>query len=295
LLRENQKISFYIEPIESSIDGKIEILSHTIPLLRKCFYDTNGKLLDIEVDEINKRCHSHLLEAITLMKELIPDHYNLITRSTKQIQVFNIDTYKSNSFATIGAQGIAFSNAYQEDYNEIFFMDDIAHQTGHIIMNCIVFNKEYFFKLSASSVLQQVFSDTGELYETRDIEVLIHALFTYYSTFLVLDACLDKNIFIRHKKHELLGRMAFYIEKCYSDFLLLENPSIEFNKIDKLYQPDELFTTKGMILYNGLKEYYHQVDNKWNDKVCQYDLSNQPYNFTYSKFIQLNPLYENAH
>jgi hypothetical protein len=75
LFRENQKISFYIEPIESSIDGKIEILSHSIPLLRKCFYDTNGKLLDIEVDEINKRCHSHLLEAITLMKELIPDHY----------------------------------------------------------------------------------------------------------------------------------------------------------------------------------------------------------------------------
>ena len=89
--------------------------------------------------------------------------------------------------------------------------------------------------------------------------------------------------------------MAFYIEKCYSDFLLFENLSFQFNKIDKLYQPDELFTTKGMILYNGLKEYYHQIYNKWNNMVSQYDLSNQPYNFTYSKFIQLNPLYENVH
>jgi hypothetical protein len=32
--------------------------------------------------------------------------------------------------------------------------------------------------------------------------------------------------------------------------------------------------------------------NKWFDKVKDFDMSNQPYNFTYSKFIVLNPIKE---
>lgn len=289
LFKNDEEVPFTLEPLLQSADGKLELVNHNIPLLRKCFYDTDGSLLQVEIDEIAALRQHDLFRAIDLMKKYMPEYYNLVTLATKKIQVFNVDTYKSNSFATIGAQGLAFFNAYQEDYDEIFFLDDIAHQTGHIIMNGILFNKEDYFKVDPATILQNVYAENGDLYETRDVEVLIHALYTYYSTFLTLNTFLDQQVFEGRKRHELLARMAFYLEKCYSDLSLFEQPTFDFNKTEKLYKPEDLFTENGLTIYNGIKHYFGEMFNKWNRITKSYDLGNQPYNFTYSKFIELNP------
>ena len=291
LLMNNSKIvEFNTEHIHKSFDGKIELLPYNVSLLNKCFYNTDSKLINVEVTEIYELRKKELQLAIKILSELLPEYYELITLSTSKIIIFNVDTFLSNSFATIGAQGLAFLNAYQDDYNEVFFLDDIVHQSGHLIMNCIIFDKTKYFKVDSNTIIQNVYCENGDLYETRNIEVLFHALYTYYATFLMINECLDKNIFTGLKKHELLGRLSFYLNKCYSDFSLIEIPSVKRNKVDKLYDSISLFTKDGFILYDGMKKKYKKIHNKWHEGIDKFDLSNQPYNFTFSKFLELNPL-----
>ena len=60
--------------------------------------------------------------------------------------MFRTDPKNTNSFATIKAHGMAFFNVYQDEYDEVFFVDDIAHQTGHIIFNVMIYESNRFFK-----------------------------------------------------------------------------------------------------------------------------------------------------
>ena len=114
-------------------------------------------------------------------------------------------------------------------------------------------------------------------------------LYTYYTTFICLDACLEADVFKDAKRHEVLGRIKFYIKKCYQDISLIENPTKEFNNTTQFYGSDQLFTSNGLVIYNEIKRIYNLIVTKWFQLVKDFDINNQPYNFTYSKFIELNP------
>jgi hypothetical protein len=124
----------------------------------------------------------------------------------------------------------------------------------------------------------------GSIIENRDLYVIFHALYTYYTSFLCLDACLENNAFVGKQKHEAIGRIAFYINKCYRDLLLIDNP------INSETKSNECFTANGLLIYKELKQKWKEMYVKWFEKTKHFDMSNQPYNFTYSKFLELNPL-----
>lgn len=48
---------------------------------------------------------------------------------------------------------MAFFNVYQEGYDEVFFVDDISHQTGHIIMNTFWFERKEHFLINEKKIL----------------------------------------------------------------------------------------------------------------------------------------------
>jgi amidophosphoribosyltransferase len=69
------------------------------------------------------------------------------------------------------------------------------------------------------------------------------------------------------------------------------------NAVRQIYKPFateenalKYFTENGLSIYKEIKNTWLEMSKKWFDEVKVYDLSNQPYNFTYSKFIELNPL-----
>jgi DNA gyrase inhibitor GyrI len=81
-----------------------------------------------------------------------------------------------------------------------------------------------------------------------------------------------------------LGRISFYINKCYRDLLLIDNP------INSEIKSSEYFTEMGLQIYSELKNKWKEMYRKWFEVTKHYDMSNQPYNFTYSNFAELNPL-----
>lgn len=267
------------------IEGtNIEILKYPINLLKQFYYDENLNRIEVDIENITKLHINHITKAFKLIKKYVPDHFTLIESVTKKIVIFNVDTNLRNSFATLSAQGIAFFNAYQKEYNEIFFIDDIAHQTGHLIFNVLIYDIEQFLKIKPTTIIQEIKNDRGLTIETRDIHVLFHAFYTYYTTFICLDAILDSQEFSGDKIHELQGRMKFYIGKCYLDLMLIDDP-IESNN-----NAENLFTQKGLNLFLTMKNKYFEMLNKWLPIVKDHKLDNQLYNFSYSSFKELNPV-----
>jgi hypothetical protein len=288
LLKDNFSIGYSFEPIEIIEDTNIELLKYPIPSLEGFYYDVDGNFIDVEIEEISKLHIHNIQKALKIIKELIPNHYNLIESITKKVVLFNVDTTQRNSFATLNAQGISFFNAYQEDYNEVFFIDDIAHQTGHLILNSLIYDVQQFLKIHPDIVVEKLHLGNNTK-ETRSIYIVFHALYTYYTSFICLDAYLDFKATCNDKKtHEAKGRMLFYIGKCFQDIHLVEN-----NKINNIETINDIFTEKGKEMYLEIKRKYSLMVDKWGELLKKLNMSNQPYNFTYSKFLEINPLYEN--
>lgn len=289
LLQNDRKIDFLYEPIQLIGDTSIELLKYPVPILEQFYYDVNQTSVKVEITKITLKQLHNLELAIAFIKDSLPHHYDLISSVTKGVVVFNIDYYLTNSFATLSAQGIAFLNSYQDDYNEVFFIDDIAHQSGHVIFNTLIYDSEEFLLVEPGTVIQ-ILNLEGLPREPRDIHVVFHALYTYYTTFICLDAYLQNKNIEAAKRHEALGRMRFYIKKCYQDISIIESPDKQYNNTDVLYSKSELFTEKGFIIYQEILKTYNDMVNKWYKNTNDFDLSNQPYNFTYSSFIELNPI-----
>lgn len=86
--------------------------------------------------------------------------------------LFKTNPENTNSFATINAHGIAFFNVYQEEYDEVFFVDDISHQTGHIIMNTFWFKRKEHLIINENENIKAI---TQEPQEYRSFYILFHA------------------------------------------------------------------------------------------------------------------------
>jgi hypothetical protein len=284
LLQDKKIIDFEFEKLEFITDTKIEVIKYPIPLLKKFYFNTENEILNVEIESVTRENLKSITKAYQLIKQYIPTQFELIERYAPKCVIFNIDTYLRNSFATLSAQGIGFYNAYQDDYDEVFFLDDIAHQTGHVIFNVMIYESKLFFKTDKNTILEVINMPDGSFIENRDLHVVFHALYTYYASFICLDACLESKALIGRQKHEALGRISFYINKCYRDLLLIDNP------INSEIKSSEYFTEMGLQIYSELKNKWKEMYRKWFEVTKHYDMSNQPYNFTYSNFAELNPL-----
>ena len=284
LKKDNKQIEFDIEDFEFIKNTNIEILKYSIPLFKQCYYNTNNQLIEIEIEKITKKHIPTITKAYSLIKEYIPEQYNLIEKYCPKCVIFNVDTYQRNSFAHMAAQGVSFHNAYQEEYDEVFFIDDIAHQSGHVIFNAMIYESNLYFKVDKHTILEVLQLPEVDYIEKRDLFTIYHALYTYYTSFICLDACLEKDAFNAIQKHEAMGRIAFYINKCCRDLLIIDN-KIESNENAKIY-----FTEDGLEIYMQLKSKWIEMYKKWNSSVKHFDMDNQPYNFTYFSFLERNPI-----
>lgn len=281
LLKNDQIIDFEFEKLKIIENTNIELIKYSIPLLKQCYFNTDLKRVDVEIENISKKHLNNVVKAYNLIKKYVPEQFKLIEKYAPKCVIFDVDTYQRNSFATFSAHGIGFYNAYQQDYDEVFFVDDIAHQTGHVILNTLTFDTHKFFKIDKDLVLKTL---EGPFVEKRSIYIVFHALYTYYTSFICLNNCLENDAFEGRQKHEAIGRIVFYINKCYSDLLLIESD------INSDIVSNDYFTNEGFSIYKEIKNKWKEMYNKWFKEVKTLKLDNQPYNFTYEKFIELNPI-----
>ena len=285
----NESIPF--EKIKFIAHTNIELIQYPIIYLKYIFRDFNEQPIEERKITISKELvevhEESLTIALSYIKKYSSNHYNLIEQCCKKILLFKTDPKNTNPFATINAHGIAFLNVFQKEYDEVFFVDDIAHQTGHCIFYALLEDTSEFIKVEPSITIEIISYGQNET-ENRSLYILFHALYTYYTTLKCLDACLSEGVFSGAKKHEAIGRLCFYFSKCYKDILLIDNP------ISSNTRAKEMFTDKGFKVYSEIKRTFIDLADKWRKDIEKgYSLSNQPYNFSYSKFVKLNPLNEN--
>lgn len=136
---------------------QIELLKRPIKLLENIFRTNTDELINEKEIVIDNNLFEKNINALTnafkFIKENSPDQYKLIEENCKKVIMFKTNPNNINSFATINAHGIAFFNVYQDEYDEVFFVDDIAHQTGHIILTTFFMIKKQFLKLTKSKIL----------------------------------------------------------------------------------------------------------------------------------------------
>lgn len=269
--------AFFIE------NTNIEILKYPIFNLSNIFRNSSGEILkknEIEItDELFNRNIIALTKAFQLIKKYSVKHYELIEQSCKKCIVFKADPNDINSFATINAHGIAFFNAYQDDYDEVFFVDDIAHQTGHIIMSTLSYQRKRIFKINENLILGDILSDKSD---TRSYYVFFHALYTYYTTLLCLNNCLQNKSFNEKQTFEAIGRIGFYMKKMNRDLERFQKVNTIFGGIENVLEKE------GIQIFTSIKKKYDGILKKWESVISQFNYSNQPYNFEFAKFKATN-------
>ena len=146
-------------------------------------------------------------------------------------------------------------------------------------MNNLMFSKPTFYKIDQTQSVEEILGRPDH----RNVNILIHALYTYYTTFYCLDECIAANSFEGKKYKEALARIGFYRRKCEFDLEILE---VVMKHYDGL---ENMLTKKGIDVVNSIKKKFEEINNKWGNTIKVYDFSNQDYNFNFKLFEELNP------
>lgn len=250
---KGNNIEFKLNPIKKS-HCEIEFFEYAHPAINRFFEKA-------KISRNNKN-KGHFESAIVIIKSIFPEFYNLILKSVKKAVFF---TGADTSFATIETHGIIYLNVI-EDYDEVFFIDDIIHQSGHVVFNTLTFkNKKCLFKSSKSSNL-----------ETTHLYGRFHGLFTMCLISLCLTRCLKAELFDGSKRIELIGRIVDNMKK--------------FKRLLSVHVKPKYCTDLGLGWLNKFQNIYEIIYKENRTIIDKYDVSNQPYVFDNSIFLSTNGL-----
>lgn len=264
----NFEVFFKFEPL-FFLDENIELIKTQHPLLESLFKNNSETVVDVKIDEIYYKHIEHFNVALEKIKETSNEYFNLIKKAVKKVIIYNGEPY---SFAAIQAHNMIFLNANTND-NEIFFLDHILHEGAHVIFNTLTYNSKMDlftvpFKTQLSTITKDE-SDHGELYGR------FHGMFTQSNINQCMEICIEKNVFEGRQHKELLGRFSSNMKRFKS--------GIDKFNISGLYQEE------GKKWYNFFSKRYNEIYDRKKDLINSYNVSNQPYVFSYEVFDKTNP------
>lgn len=201
--------------------------------------------------QISLEKHRNELEsAVIFFQNHLEYFWRQVEIVTREFVVFSSPDYYS--FAGIMQHGTAYFNVENKQKSEVFFIDDIAHQCGHIIFNTLTYDTQNYLKVPKDYPLN-TFSPNPQ--EIRGVYGAFHGLFTYSTILRSLDVYLEKGLQLDYRlKHEALGRLGFYLRKFKYDLGLLRNSNI--------------FTHAGSELFEEFNSNFFYFQKKW----CQFFL-----------------------
>lgn len=258
----------FLPPLLAGPEG-IEVCRHGHPLLDRFFVNREGDRVSIDVEEAIRAHEVHLGKALQAIARDCPVYASRIGQLVRRLVVFNAEGV--NSFADVGAHGAAFINA-REDDDEVLFIEELAHQCGHVLFSTATVDNQELFAVSPHAPLR---AWTGKDDESRSLYVVLHGLFTEIAIISCLEPFLEgRNATSPRQTRELEGRLAFIISRFAADLANLGHA--------------EVFAPRGAALYRDFLEIFNQVYGKWRDLVRHADFSNQTYTFSYERYIALN-------
>lgn len=253
----------------SSDDAAIELFSGRHPLLDRFFVEEGGNPDDMELVEVANDHAGHLRTAFQLIVRHCPDMAADIATTTRRVMLFRAPV--PNSFATLSAHGAVFFNV-PERADEVFFLEDIAHQCAHVMFNALTLDKRCFLAVDPALPLAAI---TGDPAEPRKLYSAFHALYTYTLICRLLATLCERRVFAGRRAHELLGRLGYTLRKFGWDLALLGKR--------------DLYTARGQLCFRRFAVQYRHHLARWSALVDRLDFANQPYNFSYERFAERNP------
>ena len=113
------------------------------------------------VEQTLARNENALFTATTFLQKQLTDFWSLIASVTREFVVFSSPNH--NSFAGIMHHGTAYLNTENKIQTPIFFLDDIAHQCGHIIFNVLTLDTAKYLKVPKDHPLKNYATNPGEM------------------------------------------------------------------------------------------------------------------------------------
>ncbi|MFN7654101.1 MAG: hypothetical protein ACK5PC_12740 [Cyclobacteriaceae bacterium] len=282
VLESNKKVLDYdFLPILTIPGTNIEISLVINSLLEDHFYDEENnpeqEVIDISFNQVKcliDKHFSNLEKAAALLKKTWPNYYDNLINVARKIVLFK--SKRMVSFASRVNHGTIFLNVAESD-NEVFFYTELIHQYGHVMLYSITANPKEFFTIDLKTPLAEL---NNNLEEKRSFYSAFHGLFTTTKVAIGLELLLNSKALDGLKEYEVIGRLV--------DNYLRLNSGLE--KIDKI---DKVLTTKGLQLYNALRTDCISVYNRNEFLLKQYDVSKQPFVFSFDLFQKQNYLSTN--
>jgi hypothetical protein len=249
---------------------QIELCLTPDPLLESFFRDADGREVRFDLDVADRHARS-VGEAFEVLHRVSPELSASLVSVTRRVVVFRSEDLES--FATVSAHGLAFLKVTSPYHaTEVFFIEDLAHQCGHILFSALTVNRGAYLRVDPSTPLQQL---TGAENEQRDLFTVFHGVFTEAVMCIALHSCLEAEVFSEVRHHELLGRLSYVMKRFHLDLLSL--------------QGDDLFTERGRFVVHQCGLVFDEVFRCTRDHITRFDLRNQSYAFCYERFAALNP------
>lgn len=258
---------------EDLADSLIEL-----PVLRgghvvlDAFFLTSAHQASQGITAVHERA---LRKALALIRAHCHDWALALSLGVRRVMLFQ--AYEPNSFAALSAHGLVLFNV-PVNADEVFFLEDMAHQGAHVLFNAMTLDKQRYLSIDPDTLVREQSTATDHSSRPpRSVYTVFHALATYMVIVPVLSRVLEHAGGLdARQRHELQGRLVYTLYKFRWDLSLLNNwPCL---------------TARGRLIYRRMQASF---DDHWRAQgtlVQLLDLSNQPYNFCYERFAQLNPL-----
>jgi len=256
-----------LAPLPGNVHAATKIL---FPVYLPEILSLGNKTLREPPRETQAGACDELAEAVGFLSRHCPEFFSLIELVTKEVIVFN--SPDQNSFAAITCHGAAFLNTENKKQDILFFIDDLAHQCGHIIFNTLTLQTEEYLTLPKNIRLADVIPTPGH----RTLYGALHGLFTYSCILHSLSAYFNRIGSASSKvRLSVLGRIGFYLIKFMVD-------------LDCFYKIQHVFTEKGQELFQQFLKSYYSVHAQFSQYTDRFSYANQPYTFDESLFLELN-------
>ena len=254
------------EPVYLLGDTEIEVCRHNNPLLKSLFIENEDPAIE---DGLDKHAR-HLEKAFGLIATHYPEFYDLFLATVRKLVFFRSGA--RHSFASLQANGASFFNVHDHD-DEVYFCEDITHQCGHVIYYSVLFDKSAYFTVPPETPLSRF---NGRPHDDRSVLGGFYALLPFCFSNINSLRLYKAGVFKGRQLHEFLGRFAFRMRK--------------FGQAIKDYEGGEMLNERGHAWMEIFAAVFREIDEEARSFLYAYDSSNQVYDFSFERFVKLNPI-----
>jgi len=278
---KDKTISYIKEDILKLKSVGIEVWKYPHPLakeyLRKWDFDKQVEKEiqgEVEIKNTLEKHLEHLDNSFKILKKCSPTQFEHYKKFIRRLAIYT--NYDVRSFAVRSVHGVTFltMDVLNED-DEIFFLEEVSHQSAHNVLNAIMYEMSDYFKIDADHELLADYINNPK--ELRSISSAFHGLYTVAARLEVFLKAKADGLFEGKQEYEFLGRFAH-----------LKNRHL--TGLEKIEDLNAVYTEKGLKLYEMLNNYCLEGFKEIEELNKKFDFSNQPNTFSYPAFIKLNPL-----